>query len=674
MNKITFFLLFIFTFYNVNAQGPGDNCVQAIAVNLGVHSYSTINGDEPPADCVGQFSNGTNGEWYSFTHDTTENITVSTDLAINNGADTRLHVYTGSCNTLTCVDGDDDSGNGLLSTLTFQATANTTYYIVFDNRWGSTGRDFEISVGGGGNTTSPINFTQQNLTITGEGRAIVDMNGDFLDDIVSITSTNINIHYQTATGFSESNFTTESAATPSWSLAAGDIDKNGFNDLLYGNGSAVTFMKANDTGTGYNRVYGSGGVFSQRSNFVDIDNDGHLDAFVCHDVEPNVYFINDKFGNLVYYQTFLGGAPYELGDDAAGGNYGSIWVDYDNDRDIDMFIAKCRGGNPTISINEMYTNDGNNNYTENAADLNLADNMQTWSSAWGDFDNDGDMDVFVGASSGSHKLMRNDMNTTGGFTNITSAQNVASLNATSIETTTYDLDNDGNLDLISGEHVLFGDGNMAFTLEANLIGASRRAFGDINNDGFLDVFSENGTVFTNNTNNNNWITINTIGTDSNINGIGARVELHTPSGVQIRDVRSGDGFRFMSSLNTHFGMGTEDTINNVIIYWPSGTVDNIPNLSINTVHTIVEGQSLSVTDQQLESLSIFPNPVADNINIKTAAVLNNKIASIFDINGKRVLNKKLTSNSINVSKLQSGVYILRIESNGKTINRKFIKN
>jgi len=70
---------------------------------------------------------------------------------------------------------------------------------------------------------------------------------------------------------------------------------------------------------------------------------------------------------------------------------------------------------------------------------------------------------------------------------------------------------------------------------------------------------------------------------------------------------------------------------------------------------------------------IYPNPVQDILNISTAANLSNRVASVFDINGKRVINQKLTNNTLKVSSLQSGVYILRLEANGKVMNRKFIK-
>jgi hypothetical protein len=204
------------------------------------------------------------------------------------------------------------------------------------------------------------------------------------------------------------------------------------------------------------------------------------------------------------------------------------------------------------------------------------------------------------------------------------------------------------------------------------------AIGDANNDGFLDVF-RNGSIYINNTNTNNWVKINTVGMGhatpnrSNRNGIGARVEVTTNTGTQIRDVRSGEGFKFMSSLNTHFGIGTDTAIQELKIYWPSGTIDVILDPAINTTHTIIEGSSLSLTDESLADVSIYPNPVKNELTIKTTELLTDKIASIFDVNGKRLFSTKLDSYQLNVSYLQTGFYILRIESNGRFITRKFIK-
>ena len=536
-------------------------------------------------------------------------------------------------------------------------------------------------------TPSRINFTQQPISVGGYDLAIVDMNGDFLDDIVGVSSTNINIQQQNPDGsFTNINVATPNADyLPTWSMAAADFDANGKTDLLYGAGSGVTFMKASNDGSSFTEYSTTDYVFSQRSNFVDINNDGNLDAFVCHDVEPNVYFINDGTGNFTYYQSDVTpGAPYELGNFASGGDYGSIWIDYNNDGNVDLFVAKC-GGSEERRTNIMYTNNGDGTFTENAADIGLADPMQTWSSSWGDFDNDGDMDVFVGASSGTHKLMENNGFSDDGnpnndwmFTDETSGAGISA--PTGWESSSFDIDNDGNLDIISNGSIMYGKGDMTFEdADPNQIDYKNGSFGDLNNDGFIDAYY-NGNIYYNQGNSNNWVKINTIGMGhvtpnySNINGIGARVVLTTASGSQIRDVRSGEGFEFMSSLTTHFGIGSNTSITSIRIYWPSGVIDEVVNPSINTTHNIIEGSApLSIEDEALADLSIYPNPVDDVLVIKTATSLTQKIATVFDITGKKVYNQQLLNNELNVSSLQSGVYFLRIESNGKSTRRKFIK-
>lgn len=535
---------------------------------------------------------------------------------------------------------------------------------------------------------SRINFTQQPIAVNGYDLAVVDMDGDFLDDIVGVSSTNINIKRQNSDGsFTDINIATPNADyLPSWSMAAADLDANGKTDLLYGAGSGVTFMKASGDGLSFTKQSTTDYVFSQRSNFVDINNDGNLDAFVCHDVEPNVYFINDGTGNLTYYQSDVTpGAPYSLGNYPSGGDYGSIWIDYNNDGNIDLFIAKC-GGSVDRRTNMMLTNNGDGTYSENAAAIGLADPMQTWSSTWGDFDNDGDMDVFVGASSGSHKLMMNNGFTDDGnpnndylFTDVTGGAGISA--PTGWESSSFDIDNDGNLDIISNGSIMYGKGDMTFEdADPNQINYKNGSFGDLNNDGFIDAYY-NGVRYYNQGNNNNWVKINTVGMAhvtpnlSNRNGIGARVVITTPSGTQIRDVRSGEGFEFMSSLNTHFGIGSDTTINEIRIYWPSGVIDVIENPAHNTTHTIEEGSSpLSVEDETLNDVIIYPNPVDNILIIKTSAILTEKIATVFDITGKKVYNQMLMTNNLDVSSLQSGVYFLRIESEGKSIKRKFIKN
>ena len=683
MKKITFLIALLFCGINLYAQ---DTCDTALEVAAGLHTVDAVNGTEVPLPvCSTNGEGATTGEWYSYTSTEDKYVTVSSDLVQNAGIDTRVQVYEGGCDSLSCITGDDDSGviipegggNSYLSIANFLAIGGTTYYIAFDNKWSGSGFDFEITEGDPP-PTPPFSFSAQTVAAPGWSMAIVDMNGDYLDDIVSIGADNVNLQIQTSGGFEEMNITTENADwTPDWSLAVGDYNADGYNDLLYAAWGGVTFMRSNGDMTYTKQTYNDY-VASQRSNFVDLNNDGHLDAFVCHDIAPSVYYINDGSGNLTFYRSDQVDAPYQLATYYSGGNYGSIWVDYDNDRNVDMFIAKCGGTFPRY-VNQMHRNTGEevNEFVENAAEIGLADDNQTWSSCWGDFDNDGDMDVFVGASSGAHILKENNGEASSySFTDITESSGIGALTSTSREHVTFDLDNDGYLDIISGPNVLRNNGDMTFTPFMNVF-SGNGAFGDLNNDGFIDVY-RGSSVYLNDRNNNNWVTITTVGAAaegmSNINGIGARVEVHTASGaIYMRDVRSGDGFEFMNSLNTHVGIGEDTSIDNIIIYWPSGMVDNISAPNINEHIIITEGQTLTVEDEALAGVIIYPNPVKDVINIDTPVDLTNRVATVFDITGKRILNKKLTDNALDVSNLASGTYVLRIESLGKSISRKFIK-
>lgn len=697
MKNITSILSALFLGSLCWGQASSDSCLDASTATpittTGMYSVTLVDGTEiPDPICASNGAGATNGEWFRFTPSTSEYITVSSDSNIlpqNSGVDTRVHIYSGSCGSLVCVAGDDDSGAGFTSEVGFNTIAGETYYIAWDDRWDDTGFDFMVSVSSPP-VQPPVTFSSQAVNATGSDRAVVDMNNDKLDDLVSVTSTNININYQLPGGGFDSVdiITTEADFTPSWSLAAGDIDRNGYNDLLYAGSSGVTFMYANSDGTAYTEISGADYVFSQRSNFIDINNDGHLDAFVCHDVAPNVYYINDGSGNLTFYQGASPVVPKGLGTHASGGNYGTVWVDYDNDRDMDLFIAKCRGGTVTHKWNELWQNDGTGTYT-NVADgagyyastfpgeghdnsSNLGDPVQTWSAAWADFDNDGDMDVYVGASSvadGGHKLMRN--NGDGTFSDITAGSGVVDA-PFGIENAPADFDNDGFVDILTNGSILFNNGDGTFYLVDTGMPPSG-PIGDVNNDGYLDVF--NGNVRLNNADTgHNWLKVVTTGTVSNINGIGARVEINSPGiGTQIRDVRSGEGFRYMSSLNTHFGIGEDTSVTSVTVYWPSGTVDVIANPAINSAVTIEEGETLSLEQSMVEDLILYPNPTRDVLNLNATYGFENAIFTIFDINGRRVMNSRFNSSSIDVSVLSSGNYILRIMDQGNIKAQKFIK-
>lgn len=659
-------------------------CITAPSITAGITTVNAIDGINISSAC----SSASAAKWFKYTPSQDFKITISSDLSVNICKDTNFNVYKGSCPSgLTCFSGDDNSGilacnsgNTLsnLSTKKFEVEGGVTYYIAWDNKWSALGFDFQITEEV---IVVPVQYTTQTIpTITGNyNLCVVDMNNDHLDDIVGIESTNIKIHYQKLDHtFAISNkVTTPALFLPTWSIAAGDYNKDGFNDLLYGAGNGLTFMKSDATGSNYSQDSPGQYIFCQRTNFVDLNDDGHLDAFSCHDVDPNVYYLNDGVGNFTYYQSGITQGAYNLGILPSGGNYASLWTDYDNDGDSDLFVSKCSG-----PPSELHRNDGNGVYTDisTLAQVNVTP-IQSWSSAVDDFDNDGDMDIMIGTNgSAPNHLFRNDLDKTNAieeaFADVTAGSGFHTNLSANRDYVSYDFDNDGFVDILgSGNKIMFNKGNMIFepTYYPSIVVG---AIGDLNNDGFLDIQVGNTVKFAI-PNGNNWLKVAYKGLTSNSNGIGARVEIYGAWGKQIRDVRSGEGFEFMSSLNTHFGLGLATAIQRIVIRWPSGTVDEILNPAINSLLLITEGETLLKNNSfnANTEFSIFPNPATDVLNVSTK---NNEttIASvkIQYLNGKLISNTKIVNNTIDIKSLAIGTYILVIKtSEDKQFTSKFIK-
>jgi ASPIC and UnbV/FG-GAP-like repeat/Secretion system C-terminal sorting domain len=661
-------LLFALLAAGLGLQAQND-CSSATTINAGMHSISAIDGtDLPTFSCAGDMAFATAAEWYRYVPSQDLNLTVSTDFTQNAGLDTRISVYTGTCGALECVAGDEDSGAGFLSFVSFNVTGGNVYYVVFDNYWGDT--DFDFALIEHEFVAQALSFSPMTLTGSGNVSAVVDMNNDGRDDLVSPSGENVVISYQQTDG----TFTTSTVPitggvqnSPSWSICAGDLDKNGFNDMIYAGGSGVSFIMANANGTSYAETAPGEYIFCQRSNMVDVNADGNLDVFVCHDVQPNVYYLNDGTNAFTWHQ---GG----LGDTPDGGNYGSVWIDYDNDCDMDMFIAKCRGAGSPAAIDQLHRNNGDGTFTEIAASLGIAEVSQSWSSAWGDYDNDGDMDVVIGASSftsGGHKVYRNDG--VDGFTEISAGSGWDVYNGTGIEYCPGDFNNDGWVDVLASGNTIFLN-NGDWTFSPNPVGFNNGPIGDLNGDGYLDIL--NGTTAQMNQGGlYKHLIIRTIGVESNKNGLGARITVESDLGSQIRDVRSGEGFRYMSSLNTHFGLRNDSQVDRITICWPSGTIDVLENVDVNQVLTVVEGQHpVGVVEVSAPQLEVYPNPTSDRLIIGGDLFTGKGIATIYDLTGKVVSRQTLNTYDMNVSDLSNGLYILKIESNGRTAETKFSKN
>ncbi|WP_223033447.1 FG-GAP-like repeat-containing protein [Hanstruepera marina] len=559
---------------------------------------------------------------------------------------------------------------------------------------------------------SQVTFTNSNSLLvnssltSGVAIGVSDMNGDGLDDIVRLhDASSLQIEYQTAGGGNFTQYNYGSTGSSHWGLAIADVDKNGFNDVVIGGyNNGVRVLKASSNGATYSSTTLNGTIFLQNVNFADMDNNGTIDIFACHDNGTSLAYNNDGSGNYTIDNAGLINAVSTVPSDNSG-NYGSIWTDYDNDGDQDLYISKCRLGvtnaNDGRRINLLFQNDGNGNYTDVAVAAGLVPYGQSWSANFEDIDNDGDLDCIVINHDINSVIYENNGN--GTFSDITASSGISSIlsgmGSGGIQIIMEDFDNDTFIDLFvtarSGSHHMFkNNGNKTFTEMPSPFtlptGPSRiqsAAVGDLNNDGFMDVVAgfANGyngpsnypdVLYFNDGNSNNWSEIRLRGNTSNINGIGARIELYGSWGKQIREVRSGESYGTMNSLLTHFGLGSATSITKIKVLWPSGEEDEILNPAINTSIEIIEGSTLTADEYTDLSISIYPNPTSNYVTVSTPNNNSSIAYSVYDISGKAVITQQdlNTSKQIDLKSLTSGIYFIHLEEDGKTQIQRIVKS
>ncbi|MEP7266886.1 MAG: FG-GAP-like repeat-containing protein [Saprospiraceae bacterium] len=425
---------------------------------------------------------------------------------------------------------------------------------------------------------------------------IADMNADGLADIIRLERANeLSIAYQSSPG---KPFVIKKlgviAPYEFWNVAIADVNGDGWNDMVFSANENKAYIY-------YSQVVGldvqylkqaldsSETVYAQAGNLVDINRDGWLDYFVCNDLAKNKIWANNKLGQItnspVPWIDFTTAVPSDN-----SGNYGSSWNDFDNDGDVDLYIAKCKAGASLSTdprrINTYFKNNGNNTFSEIAADIGLASGAQSWVAVSGDCDNDGDLDIFIVNHLSPCQLMINDG--TGHFTNQIAASGIT-YNQIGVQAAWVDFDNDGKLDLIisGSNHQIYRNlGANKFELldgkELGIFQMESIAVGDLNNDGKQDIYASYSLVFNeashrsdaiwmnNTTNGNHFIKVRLEGSAGNRAGIGARISIYINGSPQIREIQSGSSYGIQHELTQHFGIGSSTKIDSIVIRWPDG--------------------------------------------------------------------------------------------------------
>jgi len=326
------------------------------------------------------------------------------------------------------------------------------------------------------------------------------------------------------------------------------------------------------------------------ASWVDYDGDGILDIFLANTSNQSDRLFRGSGGGLFSNQT---PSPMTLSRDAGG----QAWCDFDDDGDQDL--AQALGWDGL----RLLRNDGGGVFTDVTTTQMAAIGDKTASVSWADYDNDLDFDLYVTvitAGEGGHNtLFHND----GGIF-FESADPLLSPTGGYKDASWGDFDNDGDLDLYfvtnsGSDHLLHNNGDGTFVEDTPAVldvaaTSSNATACDYDLDGDLDIYlgtypDRTNRLFRNDlSGDNHWFELVLVGTISNRSAIGARVTLTAGGLTQVREVTNCVGHLSQNPLAIHFGLGSATTIEGLTIRWPSGSVDHYDGLWTDMRYTITE--------------------------------------------------------------------------------------
>jgi len=399
-----------------------------------------------------------------------------------------------------------------------------------------------------------------------------------------------------------------------------DYDNDGHLDLIVtsGNPELTHTMLYHNNGDGTFSWTTANAIYNDDLFFVspnvhapkwgDYDNDGLIDLFlVGHDIR-NRLFHNDGGGSFTRILN-------HVLVNSQSASEGGAWVDYDDDGDLDLFVT-----NTSSFRNALYRNDQNGVFSKVTTSGLTPRIEHSIGSCFGDYDNDGLPDLFLANFAAKNSLYHNSGD--GTFSAVLDSAVVAdSIPAGWLSGTCAwgDYDNDGFLDLvvpsaneahppvIDGHTSLYhneGDGTFTKVTEGSVANDPTGAFAswvDYDNDGFLDLFLAQGELdpvprtnllYHNDGNANAWLNVKLVGTVSNRSAIGAKVRIHAfyrgASRWQVREISGGDSGDNQQSLNAEFGLADATSIDTLRIEWPSGVVQELHDVAPRHFLTLTE--------------------------------------------------------------------------------------
>ena len=343
----------------------------------------------------------------------------------------------------------------------------------------------------------------------------------------------------------------------------GPLGLPGETNLLYRNRGDGTFEEV----TKKAGVLDSAGAYGMQPLWFDYDNDGWPDLYVANDAGPN-YLYHNKHDGTFEDVSMISGTAVD-GNGKPQGSMGVDAADFDHDGLLDLFVPDY-----AFQYDTLYWNRGTEGFVDITTKANLAKATYPyvgWGTGFFDADNDGWDDILV---TNGHVYPQAD-SIPGSAPYHEPIQLFRNLHDKTFE----------DVSAIAGL-----DG---------LRGASWRgvAFGDVNNDGKVDVLVLDADgpplLLINRTESKNHaVLFHLIGTKSNRAAIGARVTVKAGDLSQFNEVRGGSSLFSQNDLRLHFGLGEHAMMNRVKIAWPSGKTESYENLPADLIYTIVEGAGI----------------------------------------------------------------------------------
>jgi len=393
-----------------------------------------------------------------------------------------------------------------------------------------------------------------------------DFNNDGnLDCIQTLSATTVRMFYGNGgTSFSEVTLPSLPGSTFYDSASAFDYNGDGFVDLyLAAESTYQDVILLNNGGSSFSISWtqGAPGNFGRGVTSCDFDEDSDMDIYVSNYwQQPNPLWLNNGDGS------FSDGTDYGVsGDPSVGAGYGhtigSCWGDLDNDGYFDLFVGNFNHHDSRISEDsKFYRNLGPPSY-------HFEDKSATAGFVWqesfahptlGDYDNDGDLDLFItivypiasGGIPNYAKLYRNNGNWT--FTDVSDIEGLGGLDIESYQAAWADIDNDGDLDLLTC-----------------------------------------GKLFVNQGNANHWLRVQMAGDAQSVNSaaIGAQVRIDVNGKTLTRQVEAGTGQGNQNDLTLHFGLGSHSSPVDLEVLWPNGDVQMVSDVAVDQKITVTQSAS-----------------------------------------------------------------------------------